>query len=93
MCMINKIIIILDQTAVVIAEAKKIKTVGATGAYTTEFKSMEEKLNSINEMIRNASISTKIVEDLEEFVADLRYIFVMKMTVLENKHFLKTNLF
>lgn len=55
-----------------IAEAKNIKTVGATGAYTSEFKTMEKELNDIGEMLQNASISSKIVEDLENIVADLR---------------------
>jgi coxsackievirus/adenovirus receptor len=56
----------------VINDAKKIKTIGATGAYTKEFDEMEKKLGFIQKLLENATISTDEVEKINEYQIELR---------------------
>lgn len=61
-----------DETRRVIEEAKQIKTTGATGAYTKEFEAMERKLDTIRNLLRNASISGQEINSLQKLETDLR---------------------
>lgn len=60
------------ETNRVIAEAKQIKTVGATGAYTKEFDAMENKLAIIRNLLDNTTVSTQDINALDQVVVDLR---------------------
>lgn len=63
---------IKDETQRVIAEAKTIKTVGATGAYTKEFDQMSGKLERIQQLLQNTTISAQDIKDLDDKVKDMR---------------------
>ncbi|XP_055695879.1 laminin subunit beta-1 [Lutzomyia longipalpis] len=61
-----------NETLRVIDEAKNIKTVGATGAYTKEFDTMGKKLEKIRQLLENTTISGQDIEGLESEVQNLR---------------------
>lgn len=56
----------------VIDDAKQIKTVGATGAYTKEFDAMESNLNIVRNLLDNTTVSAEDIKLLDQIVADLR---------------------
>uniref|UniRef100_A0A1B0EZP2 Laminin n=1 Tax=Phlebotomus papatasi TaxID=29031 RepID=A0A1B0EZP2_PHLPP len=62
----------VNETLRVIDEAKNIKTVGATGAYTKEFDAMGKKLEKIRQLLDNTTISGQDIENLESEVLNLR---------------------
>ncbi|XP_059611859.1 laminin subunit beta-1 isoform X2 [Phlebotomus argentipes] len=61
-----------NETLRVIDEARNIKTVGATGAYTKEFDAMGKKLDKIHQLLENTTISGQDIESLESEVLSLR---------------------
>lgn len=61
-----------SETKRVIDEAKKIKTVGATGAYTKEFEAMEKKLAIIRNLLDKTSVSAQDITALEKVVDQVR---------------------
>ena len=61
-----------EETNSVIEQAKQIKTVGTTGAYTKEFDAMEKKLGVIRNLLTNTSVSAQDISDLDNRVAELR---------------------
>lgn len=63
---------IQDDTKRAIEEAKKIKTIGATGAYTKEFDDMDKKLLIIQNLLDNTTVSTQDINALEHVVLTLR---------------------
>lgn len=60
-----------EETKQVIDESKRIKTTGATGAYTKEFDAMQQKLDDIQTILEKANNSQDI-GTLEGLEADLR---------------------
>lgn len=60
------------QTARVISQAKEIKTLGATGAYTKEFDAMEQKLATIRGLLDNTTVTAQDISDLDNVVQKLR---------------------
>lgn len=60
------------ETGRVIAQAKQIKTLGATGAYTKEFDAMEQKLSFIRQLLDNTTVNAQDISDLEGQVEALR---------------------
>lgn len=60
------------ETNGVIAQAKQIKTLGATGAYTKEFDAMEQKLTFIRQLLDNTTVNAQDISDLDEQLAALR---------------------
>lgn len=63
---------IKEDTQRVIAEAKQIKTVGATGAYTKDFDAMAHKLDRIQALLQNATISGQDIKELDDKVKFMR---------------------
>lgn len=60
------------QTDRVISQAKEIKTLGATGAYTKEFDAMEQKLATIRSLLDNTTVTAQDISDLDDVVQKLR---------------------
>lgn len=60
------------ETARVIGQAKQIKTLGATGAYTKEFDGMEQKLAFIRNLLDNTTVNAQDINELEVEVGSLR---------------------
>lgn len=61
-----------EATAETIQRAKKIKLIGATGAYTSEFNTLDKKLQNIRDLLQNTSVSLKDIDGLDKEVAELR---------------------
>lgn len=61
-----------EDTKRAIEEAKNIKTVGATGAYTKEFDDMDKKLKQIRQLLDNTTVSAQDINALEQVVLNLR---------------------
>lgn len=60
------------ETSRVIAQAKQIQTLGATGAYTKEFDGMEQKLAFIRQLLDNTTVNAQDIGDLDRELATLR---------------------
>lgn len=60
------------QTARVISQAKEIKTLGATGAYTKEFDAMEQKLATIRSLLDNTTVTAQDIREMDDIVQKLR---------------------
>lgn len=60
------------QTDRVISQAKEIKTLGATGAYTKEFDAMEQKLATIRGLLDNTTVTAQDISALDDLVDTLR---------------------
>lgn len=61
-----------EQTDELINRAKRIKSQGATGAYTKEFENMEKKISHIRNILDNTTISVKDISDIDDVIANLR---------------------
>lgn len=84
---------ISDSTRRVIDDAKQIKKVGATGAYTKEFDNMELKLQVIQQLLDNTSVSSNDIEYLETFVVDLRKELTNSVERLNNSDKVLENIY
>ncbi|XP_071442864.1 laminin subunit beta-1 isoform X2 [Hetaerina americana] len=60
-----------DQTNEVIDAASKIKQTGATGAYTREFERMEKRLDEIRQLVKNTTVSTHDLENMQNLIDSL----------------------
>ncbi|XP_037959538.1 laminin subunit beta-1 [Teleopsis dalmanni] len=60
-----------DATAVAIQRAKEIKLIGATGAYTSEFSTLEKKLQNIRDLLQNTTVSLQDIDGLEKEAKEL----------------------
>lgn len=60
------------ETQDVIKQAKEIKTIGATGAYTTDFNELENKLNKIRDILKNTTIGIQDLSELDERTKSLQ---------------------
>lgn len=49
----------------VLDEARQIKTLGATGAYTKEFDSMADKIFQVRELLENTTIDDRTIADIQ----------------------------
>lgn len=63
---------IQEDTKRAIDEAQKIKTIGATGAYTKEFDDMDKKMTIIRNLLDNTTVSAQDINALEHVVLTLR---------------------
>lgn len=82
-----------EETKRVIEEAKQIKTVGATGAYTKEFDAMEKKLAQIKTLLNNATISSQDINQLEQLETDVRKHLNESLTKLQKSELTLENLY
>lgn len=64
--------VLQNETLQVIDEAKQIKTLGATGAYTKEFDAMESNLSIVRNLLDNTTVSAGDINLLDQIVTDLR---------------------
>lgn len=69
------------ETNEIIEKAKKIKTQGATGAYTKEFEDIEKKIGKIRGILDNTSVSARDIKKINEKIDKLR----KQLEVSENK--------
>nr|XP_036214745.1 laminin subunit beta-1 [Bactrocera oleae]XP_036214746.1 laminin subunit beta-1 [Bactrocera oleae] len=61
-----------DATAEAIQRAKEIKLVGATGAYTAEFSTLDKKLQNIRDLLQNTTVSLQDIDALDKEGAELK---------------------
>lgn len=61
-----------SETDEIIEKAKKIKTQGATGAYTKEFEDIEKKIEKIRGILSNTVVSTRDIKKINEKIDKLR---------------------
>jgi coxsackievirus/adenovirus receptor len=56
----------------IIDNAKKVKKLGATGAYKKEFDAMSKKIDTIQQLLDNTTISDDELERIENTISELR---------------------
>ncbi|XP_055377658.1 laminin subunit beta-1 isoform X2 [Condylostylus longicornis] len=61
-----------DETKTTIERAKQIKTIGATGAYSADFTSMDNKLKTVQQLLDNTTVSLTDIEKLDNRITTLR---------------------
>lgn len=61
-----------QETDEIIEKAKLIKTQGATGAYTKEFEDVEKKMEIIQSILNNTTVSARDIKKINEKVDKLR---------------------
>lgn len=59
------------ETKEAIERAKQIQHIGATGAYSSEFNAMEEKIRTIQQLLDNTTVGMQDIELLNDRVSDL----------------------
>lgn len=55
----------------VLDEAKQIKTLGATGAYTKEFESMALKIAQVSQLLENTTIDDQTIADIQHEINEV----------------------
>uniref|UniRef100_A0A0P4W557 Laminin subunit beta-1 n=1 Tax=Scylla olivacea TaxID=85551 RepID=A0A0P4W557_SCYOL len=60
-----------ERTQGLIAAAGEIKQTGATGAYSHEFESMEEKIEDVRDILLSANLTSQSLVSLKELIAEL----------------------
>ncbi|XP_050736724.1 laminin subunit beta-1-like isoform X4 [Eriocheir sinensis] len=60
-----------ERTQALIAAAGEIKQTGATGAYSHEFESMEEKINDVRDILLSANMTSQSLAFLQELITEL----------------------
>ncbi|XP_063890050.1 laminin subunit beta-1-like isoform X3 [Scylla paramamosain] len=60
-----------ERTQGLIAAAGEIKQTGATGAYSHEFESMEEKIEDVRDILLSANLTSQSLASLKELIAEL----------------------
>ncbi|KAK2718943.1 laminin subunit beta-1-like [Artemia franciscana] len=74
-CFDNWDVILADlkaQTETIVQSAREIRETGATGAYTTEFENMEERLGQIRTILDTANVDSEQLNMLEDLIQALR---------------------
>ena len=61
-----------ERTQALIDAAGEIKQTGATGAYSHEFESMEEKINDVRDILLSANMTSQSLTSLKAFILELR---------------------
>ncbi|XP_071527687.1 laminin subunit beta-1 isoform X7 [Panulirus ornatus] len=61
-----------ERTEALIAAAGQIKQTGATGAYSHEFESMEEKIEDVRDILLSANMTSQSLTSLEDLITELR---------------------
>lgn len=67
----NEKFFIPEQTDLVLDEAKQIKTLGATGAYTKEFENMAYKIGQVQELLDNTTIDDQTIADIQHEINEV----------------------
>jgi laminin, beta 1 len=73
-----------ERTRLVIDEAKQIKQLGTTGAYSKDFSNMAENIELINQLLANTTISDQDIKEIDEYLHSLRKHLNTSMTDLQN---------
>lgn len=61
----------LEQTSLVLDEAKQIKTLGATGAYTKEFDNMSFKISQVRELLDNTTVDDETISEIQAAINEI----------------------
>lgn len=61
-----------EATNATIERAKQIKMIGATGAYTSDFNSLDQKLQRIRDLLANTTISLQDIDGLDKETLELK---------------------
>lgn len=72
----NFTIFFIARTEDLIATAGKIKQTGATGAYSHEFESMEEKIEDVRKILLSANMTSQSLISLQDLISQLRQVTV-----------------
>lgn len=65
-----------DQTQYLVNEALKIKATGVEKAFEKEFAEMENNIQEIRDIIRNANVSSNDIRDIEMNLKQLRSVLL-----------------
>ena len=60
-----------DRTAILIESAGQIRRSGATGAYSHEFESMEDKIEEVRNILTTANTTSQDLRTLEDLIDQL----------------------
>lgn len=60
-----------ERTEALIAAAGQIKQTGATGAYSHEFESMEEKIADVQNILLTANLTSQNLASLSSLISEL----------------------
>lgn len=71
------------QTTDLIKRAVDIKATGVESAFNKEFQQMEENLDEIRQIVRNANISSEDIRDLDSMLKSLRQAFILETLGIE----------
>ncbi|XP_069950644.1 laminin subunit beta-1 isoform X10 [Cherax quadricarinatus] len=72
-----------ERTQALIAAAGEIKQTGATGAYSHEFESMEEKINDVKDILLSANLTSMSLVSLENLIQELSANLTLAATELQ----------
>lgn len=61
-----------EETAVIIDRANQVRDQGVGGAYESEFKVMEKKLNQVDNIVASTNISAAQVANIQSLLKNLR---------------------
>lgn len=67
------LLLVSDQTDLLMDQARNIKTEGASGAFDKEFRVMEDNLAEIRRIIEGAGVSSLDVEELQNMLGMIRF--------------------
>ncbi|XP_015510641.1 laminin subunit beta-1-like isoform X1 [Neodiprion pinetum] len=76
-----------NRTSNVITDASRIKKVGITGFYTSEFDQMDDSLNQVKALVSDTSVRGQDLEKLSDRAADLKNVIQasqMRLDELDN---------
>lgn len=63
-----------ERTQSLIAAAGEIKQSGAKGAYSSEFESMEKKIQDVMHMLLSSNMTAESLVSLDVLIQELRYV-------------------
>ena len=75
--LIDKQLISPDRTASLIESAGQIRRSGATGAYSHEFESMEDKIEEVRNILLTSNETSLELDDLEQTVDQLTWVMII----------------
>lgn len=76
---------VLGKTQYLVDEALKIKATGVEKAFEKEFAEMENNIQEIRDIIRNANVSSNDIKDIEMNLKQLRSAVIAYYPTLEQR--------
>ena len=76
-----------DRTATLIESASQIRRSGATGAYSHEFESLEDKIDEVRNILLTANATSEDLSTLEALIGQLTWgkLVIMFFKLLNSK--------